>query len=286
MATKVYPGFINVNRFCFNGVRAFSSHSSPLTLEKLSGKHEGISVIRLHKPDTKNAISKLLLSKFREAVSQLKFDKSARVLIIKSDVEGAFCTGADLKERRKMTVEEVPKFVDSIRSAMDEVSALPVPVIAAIDGFALGGGFELALACDIRVVSPKAKVGLVETKIAIIPAAGGSQRLPRLVGPALAKELIFTGRVLNGNEAFSLGLANHCVEDPYKKAKEIADEILRTGPIAIRVAKTAIDQGVETDLRTGLVIEQQCYAQVINTKDRLEGLAAFAEKRAPVFKGE
>ncbi|CAD5218132.1 unnamed protein product [Bursaphelenchus okinawaensis] len=285
MATRLLL-FPKVVRFPTCTSRWYSSGVSPLTVDKLDGKYEGIRVIRLHKPDTKNALSKLMLSKFREAVAELKFDKSARVLIIKSDVDGAFCTGADLKERKTMPEHEVPKFVDGIRSAFDEVSALPLPVIAAVDGFALGGGFELALACDIRVVSPRSKIGLVETKIAIIPGAGGSQRLPRLVGPALAKELIFTGRIVTGPEAVKLGLANHCVDEPYNKAKEIASDILKTGPVAIRVAKTAIDKGIETDLRTGLVIEQQCYAQVINTKDRLEGLAAFSEKRPPVFKGE
>lgn len=149
-----------------------------------------------------------------------------------------------------MAPEEVPRTVDSIRSAFDEVASLPLPVIAVIDGVALGGGFELALACDIRIVceyepllycysisfislrlhfsisAPTSKIGLVETKIAIIPGAGGSQRLPRLVGPAVAKELIFTAKILNGNEAHKLGLANHVVDQPFEKAKEVAREIL------------------------------------------------------------
>lgn len=136
------------------------------------------------------------------------------------------------------------------------------------------------------ISAPRSKLGLVETKHAIIPGAGGSQRLPRLVGPSLAKELIFTAKILSGAEAKSLGIANHCVEDPYDLAKEIGREVLKTGPIAIKVAKTAVNQGIEVDLKTGLIIEQQCYAQVINTKDRLEGLAAFSEKRKPNYKGE
>ncbi|KAI6207276.1 putative 3-hydroxybutyryl-CoA dehydratase [Aphelenchoides fujianensis] len=260
--------------------------SSPLTLEKLSGKDQGIAVLRLHKPDTKNAISRLMLQNLRKSVEDVKFDQKTRVLILKSDVAGAFCTGADLKERKTMPLEEVPRFVDGIRRLTNELSALPMPVIAAIDGFALGGGLELALACDIRVASASSKLGLVETKIAIIPGAGGTQRLSRLVGPALAKELIFTAKVLGGAEAKAIGLVNHVAEDPYAKAREIAHDILKTGPISVRVAKIAIDQGSEVDLNSGLTIEQQCYAQVINTKDRLEGLKAFAEKRAPQFKGE
>jgi len=227
-----------------------------------------------------------MLTKLRHSIEEIKFDNSARVLILKSDVPGAFCTGADLKERKSMPLDEVPKFVDGIRQLTQELSSLPVPVIAAIDGFALGGGLELALACDIRIASSNSKLGLVETKIAIIPGAGGTQRLSRLIGPALAKEMIFTAKVLSGDEAKSIGLVNHVSDDPYSKARQIANEILKTGPISIRVAKIAIDQGSEVDLNSGLTIEQQCYAQVINTKDRLEGLQAFAEKRPPVFKGE
>jgi len=266
-------------------IRLYST-ASPLTLERLHGTEQGISVIHLHKPDTKNAISRLMLTKLRHSIEEIKFDNSARVLILKSDVPGAFCTGADLKERKSMPLDEVPKFVDGIRQLTQELSSLPVPVIAAIDGFALGGGLELALACDIRIASSNSKLGLVETKIAIIPGAGGTQRLSRLIGPALAKEMIFTAKVLSGDEAKSIGLVNHVSGDPYSKARQIANEILKTGPISIRVAKIAIDQGSEVDLNSGLTIEQQCYAQVINTKDRLEGLQAFAEKRPPVFKGE
>ncbi|KAI6183008.1 hypothetical protein M3Y97_00441500 [Aphelenchoides bicaudatus] len=272
---------LTVNKNAQAVFRLYST-ASPLTLERLDGEEKGIAVIHLHKPDTKNAISKLMLSKLRHSVEEIKFDKSARVLILKSDVPGAFCTGADLKERKSMPIEEVPKFVDGIRQLTNDLSSLQVPVIAAIDGFALGGGLELALACDIRVASSKSRFGLTETKLGIIPGAGGTQRLSRLIGPALAKELIFTARVLSGDESKAIGLVNHVSEgDPYLKAREIAKDILKTGPISIRVAKIAIDRGSEVDLSSGLSIEQQCYAQVINTKDRLEGLQAFAEKRPP-----
>ncbi|CAK5044694.1 unnamed protein product [Meloidogyne enterolobii] len=235
--------------------------SLPLLLESQTGEDTGILLAKMNVPRTKNALSRAL---FREAVDRLRYDRNARVLIIKSAVPGTFCTGADLKERRQMTEIEVFQFVDFLRRTFNEISALPFPVLAAIDGFALGGGLELAMACDIRIASPQSKLGLVETKLAIIPGAGGTQRLPRIVGLAKAKELIFTGKVLTGSEALSIGL----------------------GPIASKMAKIALDRGSELELASGMVVEQQCYAQIMPTKDRLEALKAFAEKREPKYKGE
>uniref|UniRef100_A0A914ENK0 Enoyl-CoA hydratase n=1 Tax=Acrobeloides nanus TaxID=290746 RepID=A0A914ENK0_9BILA len=224
---------------------------------------------------------------YRKAIDELKFDKHVRAVIIKSDVPGAFCSGADLKERREMPVEEVPKFVYGLRQLTNDIASLPFPVIAAIEGFALGGGLELALACDIRVANKDAKMGLTETKLAIIPGAGGTQRLTRAVGLSRAKELIFTGRMIAGEEAARIGLVSHAVEkDAFGKALEIGKEILKTGPIAVRLAKIAVDQGAQMDINSALTVEQQCYAQVIPTQDRVEALKAFAEKRSPIFKGE
>ncbi|XP_077886799.1 methylglutaconyl-CoA hydratase, mitochondrial isoform X3 [Ictidomys tridecemlineatus] len=200
--------------------------------------------------------------------------------------------GADLKERAKMHASEVGPFVSKIRAVINDIANLPVPTIAAIDGLALGGGLELALACDIRVAASSAKMGLVETKLAIIPGGGGTQRLPRAIGMSLAKELIFSARVLDGQEAKAVGLISHVLEQnqegdaAYRKALDLAREFLPQGPVAMRVAKLAINQGMEVDLVTGLAIEEACYAQTIPTKDRLEGLLAFKEKRPPRYKGE
>ncbi|XP_023597890.1 methylglutaconyl-CoA hydratase, mitochondrial isoform X6 [Trichechus manatus latirostris] len=200
--------------------------------------------------------------------------------------------GADLKERVKMHSSEVGPFVSKIRAVVNDIANLPVPTIAAIDGLALGGGLELALACDVRVAASCAKMGLVETKLAIIPGAGGTQRLPRAIGMSLAKELIFSARVLDGQEAKAIGLISHVLEQnkegdaAYRKALDLAREFLPQGPVAMRVAKLAINQGMEVDLVTGLAIEEACYAQTIPTKDRLEGLLAFKEKRPPRYKGE
>lgn len=235
----------------------------------------------------RNALSRSFLETFRKAVTDLRSDSNARALIVKSNVPGTFCAGADLKERKQMTEDEVCLFVEGLRAFMTELSAVPVPVIACMDGFALGGGLEMALACDIRIASPRSKMGLVETTLAIFPGAGGTQRLSRVVGLAKAKEMIFTGRILEASEALNIGLLNHVVEDPMEKSMQIAEEIVsKTGPLAVRLAKSAIDQGIQVSLSSGLAIETAFYAQVTRTKDRMEGLKAFAEKRKPVYKGE
>ncbi|EPB78815.1 enoyl-CoA hydratase/isomerase family protein [Ancylostoma ceylanicum] len=179
--------------------------------------------------------------------------------------------GADLKERKSMPIEEVPIFVDSLRASFSELEFLPQPVIAAIDGYALGGGLEMALACDIRVASLDSKIGLTETKLAIIPGAGGTQRLTRAVGPSMAKELIFTGRMIGGEEACRIGLVNHCTKaDSFSKALEIAREIVPRGPVAVRLAKVAVDAGAEVSLSNGLIVEQQCYAQSLQLEEERE----------------
>ncbi|XP_063083316.1 methylglutaconyl-CoA hydratase, mitochondrial isoform X3 [Cavia porcellus] len=223
----------------------------------------------------------------RGYVSEVKSEEELRVRQLEEENRGA-----DLKERAKMHPSEVGPFVSKIRAVINDIANLPVPTIAAIDGLALGGGLELALACDIRVAASSAKMGLVETKLAIIPGGGGTQRLPRAIGMSLAKELIFSARVLDGQEAKAVGLVSHVLEQnpegdaAYRKALDLAREFLPQGPVAMRVAKLAINQGMEVDLVTGLAIEEACYAQTIPTKDRLEGLLAFKEKRTPRYKGE
>jgi len=263
-----------------------------LVVEYLEEENKGIVVLGMNRPKAMNALSKQLAADFTAAIDAVKFDKSVRVLILRSHVKGSFCVGADLKERAKMTPAEVGPFVAKGREIIGAWDKMPMPVIAAIDGFALGGGLEMALSCDIRVASENAKVGLTETKLAIIPGGGGTQRLPRMINPAIARELIFTARILGGVEAERIGLVNHCVpqsdtgDAAYKKALQIAQEILPNGPVGVRMAKAAINKGVEVDLASGLQFEDACYAQVIPTTDRIEALTAFREKRKPVFKGE
>ncbi|KAG8295902.1 Enoyl-CoA hydratase domain-containing protein 2, mitochondrial [Homalodisca vitripennis] len=226
------------------------------------------------------------------AVEKIHLDANARVVILRSLVPGVFCAGADLKERIKLTNSEVSATVARLNALATAIESIPVPTIAAIDGAALGGGLEITLGCDIRIVSEDAKLGLVETKWAIMPAAGGSQRLPRIINPSIAKELIFCARVIDGNEAKDIGLANYVMKQnsssdaAFQKALVIARKILVNGPLGVRNAKISINRGLETDILTGCKIEQLCYAQVIPTKDRIEGLTAFKENRPPKYKGE
>jgi enoyl-CoA hydratase/carnithine racemase len=184
--------------------------------------------------------------------------------------------------------EKVKEYIFTIRTLFSAIEQLNKPVIAAVNGIALGGGTELALACDIRLASKTATMGLTETRLAIIPGGGGTQRLPRLVGRGKAKELIFTGRRVDAVEAERIGLVNQVCEpkDLMEECRKMAAMICETGPIAIEQAKYAINHGIETDIATGLAIESNAYWVTIPTEDRLEGLAAFKEKRKPVYKGK
>lgn len=263
-----------------------------LVVENLDGALTGAVVIGLNRPNSRNAFSRNLLTLFEDAIKKVQFDSNIRVLILRSMHPGMFSAGADLKERATMTPAEVGPFVSSLRASLRAFQNLPVPTICAIDGVAVGGGMEVSLTCDMRVASDDAKMGLVETKLAIIPGGGGTQNISRLVGPSLAKELIFTGRTISGKEAARLGLVNHSVpqntegDAAYQRALLLAQEIVPQGPIALRAAKQAINSGSEVDLSTALSIEQLCYAMTIPTKDRLEGLTAFKEKRKPNYTGE
>lgn len=225
---------------------------------------------------------------FRTALSKVRFDPSVRVVVLRSDVARVFCAGADLKERAAMDTQQVAEFVHGLRTAFTDLESLPMPTIAAIEGAALGGGLEVALACDLRVAGDQALLGLPETGLAIIPGAGGTQRLPRLVGPTRAKELVFTARRLDAATAETYGIVQSVVPagQAYARALALAKEILPNGPVAVRMAKAAIDGGMQADITTGMRVEQACYAQVIPTQDRLEGLRAFKEKRRPHYKGE
>ena len=212
-------------------------------------------------------------------------DPEPRALILTSSVEKVFCAGADLKERASMSSEEVKTFVAKLQETFNMLEDLEIPTIACIDGFALGGGLEMALACDLRVAGLNAKVGLVETSIAVIPGAGGTYRLPRAVGLAKAKEMVLTAGVYDSEQAKSLGLFSYVGPEPFAKALEIAQAIGKNGPVAVKMAKKALNLGFGQDRARAMAIEGLCYAQIVNTEDRVEALNAFKEKRKPVFKG-
>jgi enoyl-CoA hydratase/carnithine racemase len=253
----------------------------------LKEEKDGVILLTLNRPGVMNSLSFALLRALQQEVDAIRFMPDVRVVMITGAGEKAFCSGADLKERAGMSPGQVKEYILTIRNLFTAIEYLNKPVIAAVNGTALGGGTELALASDIRIVSKTALMGLTETRLAIIPGAGGTQRLPRLVGKGKAKELIFTGRRVNADEALTIGLANQICEPDQllAEAYKMAAMICETGPIAIEQAKYAINYGLETDLSTGLAIESNAYWVCIPTQDRLEGLAAFREKRKPVYKG-
>jgi enoyl-CoA hydratase/carnithine racemase len=252
----------------------------------LETRDSGLSILTINSPARRNALSRAVVDALRAHLRTLS-DKPGGVVVLTGAGPKAFCAGADLKERATMAPDEVETFVSSLRAMMDELSRLPQPTIAAIGGYALGGGCELALACDLRVMADGALIGLPETHLGIIPGAGGTQRLPRLIGPARAKELIFTGRRLSADEALDWGIVNRTAPaDALMEAVEaLAAPMLTAAPIAQAQAKRAIDGGLDGGLAEGLSIERACYAVTIPTEDRLEALAAFRDKRKPVFKG-
>ncbi len=251
-------------------------------------ENAGIATLTLNRPEVMNSLNFTLLRALRDQIESFRFRRDLRVIIITGSGEKAFCSGADLKERATLNPDQVREYIYTIRNLFTSIEELNKPVIAAVNGIALGGGTELALASDIRIAASNASMGLTETRLAIIPGAGGTQRLPRLIGKGKAKELIFTGRRVDAREALDIGLVNIVCElqDLPEACQKMAAMICETGPVAIEQAKYAINYGLETDIHTGLAIESNAYWVCIPTEDRLEGLAAFREKRKPVYRGK
>ena len=254
-------------------------------------RRERAAFVTLNRPDAANALSKDLVSGleavFSELAALIKKGDDLRAVVL-TGTGKAFSAGADLKERRAMTLEQTWGFLDELNRLMNAVAVFPRPVVAAINGAAFGGGLELALACDLRIAADTAELGLTEVRLGIIPGAGGTQRLTRIAGVAAAKELILTGRRVRAQRAYALGIVSDVVptEILTDAAGKLAEEIAAAGPLALAAAKRAIDSGVGVPLADGLALEAACYEEVLASDDRNEGLAAFAEKRAPVFKGK
>ncbi len=255
----------------------------------LSQLDDGILTLTLNRPAAMNSFSRELLHALGAAIEDASFNTEVRVVIITGGAgeKASFSTGADLKERATMSEDEVKRFLFNIRNTFTAVENMKQPVIAAINGYAFGGGLELALACDIRIAAEEARMGLTETSLAIIPGGGGTQRLPRIVGLARAKEMILTARRITAEDALAIGLVNRVVPGDRLLAacRALAAEIAQNGPIAVQQAKFAVSKGMDASLEVGLGIESVAYWHCIPTEDRLEGLKAFKEKRKPVYKG-
>jgi enoyl-CoA hydratase/carnithine racemase len=256
-----------------------------LLVERSGDGH--VVTVTLNRPEQMNAMNTALGEDLLACFDALARDADVRVVVFTGAGDRAFCAGGDLKERNEMTDEQWRAQHVIFEQAASRVLRCPVPVIAAVEGFALAGGCELALLSDFIVASETAVFGLPETTLGIFPGIGGTQLLPRVIGTPLAKELIFTGRRMKVDEAKAAGLVNHVVPNGQARAQalEIATRIAANGPIAVRQAKKAIAYGAETDLDTAMILAIEAYNATVVTDDRLEGVRAFNEKRKPQFKG-
>ena len=243
-----------------------------------------IALVKVARPQSLNALSSALL---READALLDVLQEAADVIVLTGEGRAFVAGADIEEMRSLSPEQGRRFGELGARLFRRIERMPQPVIAAVNGFALGGGCELAMACDIRIASEKAKFGQPEVTLGIIPDFSGTQRLPRIVGAAKAKELILTGTVIDAAEALRIGLVSRVVpaEELLPACLDLARQIARNAQVAVRYGKTAINAGLGTDLETGIALEQDLFGLCFATGDQKEGMSAFLEKRRPVFEG-
>lgn len=246
---------------------------------------DGIAVLTINRPEVRNAVNRQVQLDIRAALDAFRADDDVQVVIFTGAGEKAFVAGADISQVRTYTLHTA--LTSTMQRLYDEVEAFEKPTIAAVNGFALGGGCELAMACDIRIAADTARFGLPETNLSVLPAAGGTQRMARLVGTGRAIELILTGRLIGADEAERIGLVTSVVpgHELLATAREIAGQITAKGPLAIRLAKLVIRSGMDADQRTGLVVERLAQALLYTTDDKNEGTDAFLNKRPPQFKG-
>jgi enoyl-CoA hydratase len=246
----------------------------------------GVAVLTVDRQEKLNALDGQVIEEIGQALLELE-SEGPRAIIVTGAGERAFIAGADIRAMSVMDPIEAKRFSEIGHAAMALLDRSPIPTIAAVNGYALGGGCEVAIACDIRIAAENATFGFPEVGLGILPGLGGTQRLPRLVGPALAKELIFTGRRVGAEEARGIGLANRVVGqgEALDAAKEMAAEISANGPLAVRYAKAATNRALDVDLISGLEFEADQFALLFATEDAREGMNAFGEKRKPRFEG-
>lgn len=251
-------------------------------------QEEGIGLLTINRPEKLNAISTELTTELGALLDQIEVDESMRVLIITGQGEKAFVAGADIEELVDRDARAGRRVTRERQELFARIENLPIPVIAAINGYALGGGLELALACSIRICSENAQFGAPEVKLGIIPGDGGTQRLPRLVGLGRAMEMILTGDFIDAGQAHQIGLVNHVLphDELLDTAKDLARTIASRSPLAVQYAKQAVNRSMEGDTAGGYALESYLHALCCTTEDKKEGVAAFLEKRKGTFKGE
>ena len=251
-------------------------------------KKDGIGFITINRPKALNALNKEVFDEFSPLLDEIAADEEVKVVIITGGGEKSFVAGADIAYMLPMSSPEGKAWGEIGQLVLKKIEKLPQPVIAAVNGFALGGGCELAMACDIRIASEKAKFGQPEVSLGIIPGFAGSQRLPRLVGKGRAKELLFTAEIIDAQEAFRIGLVNKVVpaEELLSVAINIASKIMKNSPYAVRLCKEAVNVGMEVDLETGSKYEGTLFGVTCATADKKEGMSAFLEKRKANFIGK
>jgi enoyl-CoA hydratase len=248
---------------------------------------KGIATITFNRPEVLNALNETCLEEFSRAIGVIAGDEDVRVLILTGAGEKSFVAGADIKEFLKFNALKAKTFSEKGHHIVHRLQDLPIPVIAAVNGFALGGGCEVVLACDFVYASENAMFGLPEINLGIIPGFGGTQRLPRIIGKNRAKEMIFTGKMIPAAEAHAMGLVNKVCsqEQLMDEVLKVAGIIVSKGKVSLRAAKQAINNGMDVDLKTGCRIENDAFAICLTSPDAMEGTKAFLEKREARFKG-
>ena len=250
---------------------------------------KGTARITINRPEVRNALNNSTRRELKAVIEEIEKDQNIRVVIITGAGDKSFISGADVTEFRNKTPMAIYEHASTLGQELFTcIERLGVPVIAMINGFCFGGGLEVAMCCDIRIASANAKFGQLEINVGIIPGGGGTQRLPRLIGWGKAKELIYTGKIIDAEEAEIIGLVDRVVpqEKLEEEVRQLTEAIINKSPLMISMAKKAINKGMYTDLDAGLAYEKTSFALCFSTEDNVEGIAAFLEKRPPVFKGK